>query len=73
MSSNKVLEFRLKKQEELLNQYEETIESMQLAILKELDKIKKDVQLNCNEAALVRINYLAKEIKEDYVGRDIEL
>lgn len=73
MSSNKILQFRLNKQEELLNEYEKTIENMQAAILKELNKIKKDVQLNCNEAALVRIKYLEKEIKEDLIGREIEL
>lgn len=73
MSSNKILQFRLNKQEELLNEYEKTIENMQAAILKELNKIKKDVQLNCNEAALVRIKYLEKEIKEDLIGGIIEL
>lgn len=73
MSSNKILQFRLNKQEELLNEYEKTIENMQTAILKELNKIKEDVQLNCNEAALVRIKYLEKEIKEDLIGGIIEL
>lgn len=73
MSSNKILQFRLNKQEELLNEYEKTIENMQTEILKELNKIKTDVQLNCNEAALVRIKYLEKEIKEDLIGGIIEL
>lgn len=73
MSSNKILQFRLKKQEELLNEYEKTIENMQVAILKELNNIRKDVQLNCNEAALIRIKYLEKEVKEDLIGREFEL
>ena len=73
MSTIKTLQFRLNKQEELLDEYEKTVENMQIVFLKELKKIKKDVQLNCNEAALVRIKYLEKEIKEDLIGREIEL
>ena len=73
MSSNRILQSRLNKQEELLKEYEKTIENMQIAILKDLDKIKTDVQLNCNEAALVRIKYLEKEIKQDLIGGNIEL
>ena len=73
MSSNKALQFRLEKQEELLEKYESTLENMQIAFLKELNKIKKDVQLNCNEAALVRIKYLEKEIKQDLIGREFEI
>ena len=73
MSNNRFLQFRLKKQEELLEEYEKTIENMQIAFLKELKKIKKDIQLNCNEAALVRIKYLEKEVKEDLIGREFEL
>lgn len=73
MSSNKALQFRLKKQEELLDEYEKTIENMQIAVLKELNSIRENIQLNCNEAALTRIKYLEKEIKEDLIGREIEL
>lgn len=35
-----------------------------IAFLEEINKIKKDIQLNCNEAALIRIKYLEKELKE---------
>lgn len=73
MSSNRILQFKLNKQQELLEEYERTIENMQAAILKELKSIKRDVQFNCNEAALVRIKYLEKEIKEDLTGREFEL
>lgn len=40
------------------------MDKMGMDLLKELDKIKKDIRLNCNEAALIRIKYLEKEIKE---------
>lgn len=40
------------------------MDQMITAFLEEIDKIKKDIQLNCNEAALIRINYLERELKE---------
>lgn len=36
-----------------------------ISFLEELNKIKKDIQLNCNEAALIRIKYLEKELQEN--------
>ena len=73
MSSNKILEYRLKKQEELLNRYEQTIEDMQISIVKELTDISNDFVKGNIMLAHAKILTLKREIKEDLIGRDIEL
>lgn len=73
MSSNKALEFRLKKQEELLDEYEKTIENMQIAIIKELNNINNEMCKGNTMLAHAKILTLKREIKEDLIGGNIEL